>query len=141
VTALENVLAALEIANKRIDELEKYNLDLASESFNKSNMIDYERGKNAELAAQVEVLGDKLSEVVALLAVDGMTAVQWLLDNCQEIEKLTDFEPEDCLLEVKADAGRDGFIEGVYWVTSCEFPISKTIAANQYASKIRDGKQ
>ena len=31
--------SALKIANKRIDELEKYNLDLANESHNKSNRI------------------------------------------------------------------------------------------------------
>lgn len=55
---LNNCLAALQIANKRIDELEKYNLDLANESDNKSNMIDYERSKNAELVAHIDAIKD-----------------------------------------------------------------------------------
>ena len=45
---LNNCLTALQIANKRIENLEKYNLDLANESHNKSNMIAYERSKNAD---------------------------------------------------------------------------------------------
>lgn len=54
---LNNCLAALQIANKRIDKLEKYNLDLANESHNKSNMIDYERSKNADAARAGFVAG------------------------------------------------------------------------------------
>ena len=48
IEQLNNCLAALQIANKRIDKLEKYNLDLANESHNKSNMIDYGRSKNED---------------------------------------------------------------------------------------------
>jgi DNA anti-recombination protein RmuC len=54
---LNNCLAALQIANKRIDELEKYNLDLANESHNKSNMIDHERNKNAKASRAGFVAG------------------------------------------------------------------------------------
>ena len=68
--------------------------------------------QNAALAAQVEAFGDKLSEVVALLDVDGMTAVQWLLDNCQEIESLTNMEPEQHLAEIRAQAVMDAIKNG-----------------------------
>jgi hypothetical protein len=69
--------------------------------------IDKLTAERDALAAQVDVLGDKLSEVVALLDFDGMTAVQWLLDNCQEIEQLTNLEPEECLAHVRAEAVDD----------------------------------
>ena len=64
------------------------------------------------LTAQVEALGDKLSEVVALLDVDGMTAVQWLLDNCQEIESLTNMEPQQHLAEIRADTAEKFYYMG-----------------------------
>lgn len=66
--------------------------------------IRHLESERAALAAQVQALGDKLSEVVALLDVDGMTAVQWLLDNCPEIESLTDMEPQQHLAELRAEA-------------------------------------
>jgi hypothetical protein len=70
-----------------------------------------------------------------------MTAVQWLLDNCQEIEKLTDFEPEDCLLEVKAEAGRDGFMYCANKYGNMLYSTAELAsAADQYANKIRGGE-
>jgi hypothetical protein len=88
------------------------------------------------LAAQIEILGDKLSEVAALLDVDGMTAVQWLLDNCQEIEQLTNLEPEECLAQVRAGAVRD-FIEFMYKSSDCNLCDKSLDVASQYAESIR----
>lgn len=55
---LNSALEALKIANKRIDELEKYNLDLANESHNKSSRIEQLERENVELIKQ----NDKLLE-------------------------------------------------------------------------------
>lgn len=70
---LNNCLDALQIANKRIEKLEKYNLDLANESHNKSNMIDYERSKNAESARNGFIAGYHKMHIdfVGSLAPDG----------------------------------------------------------------------
>jgi len=94
--------------------------------------------QNAALAAQVEALRYKLSEVVALLDVDGMTAVQWLLDNCPEIESLTNIEIEQHLAEIRAQA-----VESAIKAT----PTHKMVVDNrlyhsqsallQYAARIR----
>lgn len=93
------------------------------------------------LASTVEALSDKLSEVVALLDVDGMTAVQWLLDNCSEIESLIDIEPEQHLRDIRAEAGRAGFIAGLEFqrynaILQCEIQDR----ADYYADSIRQEK-
>lgn len=92
------------------------------------------RSEYDALAAQVWALRDKLSEVVALLDVDGMTAVQWLLDNCPEIESLTNIEPEQHLAEVKAEA----IHEAIEYATENygEVLISELV---EYADSIRKG--
>ncbi len=95
------------------------------------------------LAAQVEILGDKLSEVVTLLHVDGMTAVQWLLANCHEIEQLTNLEPEECLARVRAEAAKDGYIQG-----AAEYQESEDLRtdfdlhsrADKYAERVLKGE-
>lgn len=61
---LSNVLKALRIANKRIDELEKYNLDLANESHNKSSRIEQLKARIAELEHRAEEAEGKLSIVL-----------------------------------------------------------------------------
>lgn len=50
---MSNVLKALNIANKRIDQLEKYNLDLANESHNKSRAIDRANERIKELEKEL----------------------------------------------------------------------------------------
>lgn len=51
-SGMSKVLKALDIANKRIDELEKYNLDLANESHNKSLAIERANERVAELESE-----------------------------------------------------------------------------------------
>ena len=129
---LNNCLAALQIANKRIDKLEKYNLDLANESHNKSNMIDYERSKNAELVAQVANLTGVMQSMADSHLEDGETeaAEQFLI----HINKT----PAQHLRDRDAEAGRAGFLEGSNRVyKSVE---NAELAANQYAEKVRRGE-
>lgn len=55
---LSNALSALRIANKRIDELEKYNLDLANESHNKSARIEKLQQRVGELEEERDALAE-----------------------------------------------------------------------------------
>jgi hypothetical protein len=141
IDQLNNCLAALQVANKRIDKLEKYNLDLANESHNKSNMIDYERNKNAELVAMVEDLQDAAIQVCLRLDRDGVstagiaddieklqevvnkTPTQHLRDRAAEVvkewikigltpEQYQDFKVSRDGLALQAEAGRAGFVAG-----------------------------
>lgn len=93
------------------------------------------------LAAQVEVLGDKLSEVVALLDVDGMTAVQWLLDNCQEIESLTNMGPQQHLAEIRAQAVEYAADQLANLITAPPgLHSSAVVKLNRIADSIRRGE-
>lgn len=92
----------MEYMESKMQDCIEAGISAAEECYNRIAELEAERDA---LVAQVEALGDKLSEVVTLLDVDGMTAVQWLLDNCQEIEVLTDIEPQQHLAEIRAKAG------------------------------------
>ena len=126
-------------------ELTKEMLEIATVKANHAQLlVMYEAIKSERdaLAVQVEALRDKLSEVVALLDVDGMTAVQWLLDNCPEIESLTNIEPEQHLAEIRAQAGRAGFVAG-YMLCNDGSPLIKHNYkgfADKYAETIRQGE-
>lgn len=101
-----------------------------------NQVVDLQNERDA-LAAQVEALRDKLSEVVALLDVDGMTAVQWLLDNCPEIESLINIEPEQHLAEIRAQAVID-----FHHAWSQQTKVNSLAQfANQYADSIRQEKR
>lgn len=63
---MSRVLKALEIANKRIDELEKYNLDLANESHNKALAIDRLKKRFDELDARIRKAMPELKEARSL---------------------------------------------------------------------------
>lgn len=134
-----NEIAELEHLCDKYKEL--YEASMLSEATAKQYAEEVDK-QNKELAAQVEALGDKLSEVVALLDVDGMTAVQWLLDNCPEIESLTNIEPEQHLAEIRAQAGRAGYITGaIEWTfsqTELAFQIER--ASELYADNIKEGE-
>lgn len=111
------------------NELEQLQYEFAQQG----DYIRHLESERAALAAQVQALGDKLSEVVALLDVDGMTAVQWLLDNCPEIESLTDMEPQHHLRELRAEA--------VLYAVKFFAPALdiETESLEWYAAKVRQG--
>lgn len=59
---MPKVLKALDIANKRIDELEKYNLDLANESHNKSLAIERANKRVKELESAIATAIDAFNK-------------------------------------------------------------------------------
>ena len=124
--------AKLHLERSRADDLRKIE-KLTAER-------DNALAQNAELVAQVEALGDKLSEVVSLLDVDGMTAVQWLLDNCQDIESLLEFEPEQHLRERDAEV-LSKFIEFMHKSSDCQLCEKSLEIASQYAERVKAGEK
>jgi predicted nucleic acid-binding Zn-ribbon protein len=140
---LNNCLAALQIANKRIDELEKYNLDLANESHNKSNMIDYERGKNAELVAQVDDLQDAAISVCMRLDGDGVST-SGIADDIEKLQEVVNKTPTQHLRDHDAEVGRAGFIAGFEKCIkdhNIVFIASNYIGHSEnYAEKVRRGE-
>lgn len=51
------------------------------------------------------------------------------------------FATAECLAEIKAEAGRSGFIACAEWVGDSEYEIDKMLkAADEYAAKIRNGE-
>lgn len=115
---LSNALRALRIANKRIDELEKYNLDLANESHNKT--------------ARIEQLQQRVGELE--LKYEGKNLV-WF-----EREEVGALDPEQTgfvsLAEVRANQAAESFMAGQ---NSCGVDPSWS-EAQQHANKIRNGK-
>jgi len=126
---LNNALEAFNLATKRIDKLEKYNLDLASESFNKGCMIDIERSKNSELLAQVELL-----RIAALNAVQSMSGGKAKAD----LRDAYDTTPAACLARVRADAVSE-FIQFMYSSSDCQLCEKSLNTASEYAERIKQG--
>ena len=96
------------------------------------------------LAAQVEVLQSWLRQVAELINLDGGTAIDWLIDTHQEMLSAAKSTPAACLAQVRAEAGRAGFVAGAEWWAKCELEdtlhLDEQSAANQYAESIRQGE-
>jgi hypothetical protein len=105
--------------------------------------IEKLKSKNQSLAAQVEVLQSWLRQVAELINLDGGTAIDWLIDTHQEMLSATLSTPAACLAQVRAEAGRAGFVAGAEWWAKCELEdtlhLDEQSAANQYAESIRQG--
>ena len=140
IDQLNNCLAALQVANKRIDKLEKYNLDLANESHNKSNMIDYERNKNAELVAMVEDLQDAAIQVCLRLDRDGVSTAG-IADDIEKLQEVVNKTPTQHLRDRDAEVGRAGFVAGSQWINDeDDGRHTVTEASDEYAEKVRRGE-
>lgn len=98
-----------------------------------------------ELAAQVEVLSTWLKVCASLVNQDAGTAVDWLIENHADMESAAESAPAACLAQVRAEAGRKGFIAGYHkmhieLVGSTAPSGSAEHAASQYANRIRQEK-
>lgn len=99
--------------------------------------------QNAELAAAVVVLSSKLKEVAALVDGDGFSAVQWILDNHADIGQLAIAPPQQHLRDVRAEAGRAGYLIGIQdWryaeLKHQNFNIERS--ADNYAERVKAGE-
>lgn len=90
---LTNVFKALKIANKRIDHIEKYNLDLANESHNKSMIIKKQQEQIESLNAQI---ASPMQPIVNYRFKENKI-VSYCLDNETNMNELAmiDFTQED----------------------------------------------
>lgn len=115
------------------------------------NYVDGLELKIKELAAERDAA---LAQNVELVAQVGrmqsfirMAAEKW--KDCQELEptflnllRVANDQPEEALRQIQADAGRKGYLQGIYdWrmaeVNYKDFDI--TFSATEYADKVRKG--
>lgn len=97
--------------------------------------IDELEEKNAALAAQVEALRSAALDAISFMP--GGEAKAALRDAYDAI-------PQHHLRQVRADAGRDGFIEGFRYDDEIHFngaPSDIKIAADKYHASILAGKE
>lgn len=156
---LSNALSALRIANKRIDELEKYNLDLANESHNKSARIERLKQRVGELelqvratallqdetAAQNESLGEALHQALIHWSAMGVKDEDGLAyDEC---EKRLNQSPKTSLAE--HDYRDGGAAQKAFWEGFESGAINGAVNIRsrweeyksvQYAKRVKDGE-
>lgn len=102
--------------------------------------IEKLKEQNAALAAQVSTLLDELNaSVIAILARNPSDEIHAIACSMAESAKAN---PQQILAEVKAQAGRDGFIAG-YMLCNDGSPLLKHNyegMADKYADSIRRGE-
>ncbi|MBJ2129115.1 hypothetical protein JC525_09210 [Alteromonas sp. IB21] len=87
---MSKVLKALDIANKRIDELEKYNLDLANESHNKSLAIERANKRVKELEIKSQILLIENDFMRGFILDDYSVNPIWLDEQLEQLRKEQD---------------------------------------------------
>lgn len=99
------------------------------------------------LAAQVEALKLPLKALLETplgfggsLQADGQFAYRVRESVFKKAEDAINATPQQHLAELRAEAGRAGFVAGANWVESDELPLSKDVAAKLYAEQIRKGE-
>lgn len=92
-----------------------------------------------ELQAQVEVLQSWLRQAAELVNLDGGTAIDWLIDNHQAMLSATKEIPSACLAQVRAEAGRAGFVAGYEAGHTYRFANIGDDLADEYADQVRQG--
>ncbi len=96
-----------------------------------------------ELQAQVEVLQDAAIKICLRLDADGVSTYG-IADDVESLQEVVNKTPATCLAQVKAEAGRAGFIAGYHkmhieFVGSIAPAGSAEHAADQYAERIKQG--
>ena len=99
------------------------------------------------LAAQVEALRDAAADAANALGflshhLSGRVGEAALLDMAEKADAVSEAlseTPQQCLADIKAEAGRAGFIACAEWVGDSEYENDKMLkAADEYAAKIRN---
>lgn len=93
------------------------------------------------LAASTWAMASKLKEVCELVNTDAGSAIQWILDNHAEVGQLALATPQQHLREIRAEAGRVGFVVGCEYARDyfCSDADKKWFEDN-YADKIGWGE-
>ena len=99
--------------------------------------------ENEALAAQIETL-KSLFPLDCLVGCDGM--LNYPIKKYNNVVDAFNLAPQQCLAEIKAEAGRAGFIAGYHkmhieFVGSLASSEGAEFAANQYAAKVQQGEK
>lgn len=103
------------------------------------DLVSYVRSDRQEMAAQLHVLNTAAKFILnAKVPLAKRKAYAALADAVNKT-------PQQHLAEIRAQAGRDGFVEGAKWWAQCEIDdtlhLDESEAANQYADSIRQDKK
>lgn len=96
-----------------------------------------------ELAATVGAMANKLKEVNGLVNTDAGSAIQWILDNHAEVSQLALATPQQHLRDVRAEAGRAGYLKGADDWKSFDQVFDSEIksSADKYAESVKAGEK
>lgn len=96
--------------------------------------------QNAELVAQVETLKQCIKDWCGTLRYQSVAGSYVQFSEKQQAA--INSTPTQCLRDVKAEAGRDGFVAGylraIHWPTSCD-ENHAGYNADQYAARVKAG--
>lgn len=102
------------------------------------NMFAGVRQQRDALAAQVELMRSAL-ELARISVRTCYKQDEAPFSGLSTVERVIKPSPQQFLAEIKAEAGRDGFIACAEWVGDSEYENDKMLkAADQYAAKIRN---
>ena len=99
------------------------------------DLIDAEQ-RISELEAQVEQLRDSMEDLMAFQVKHLDVWHNLPYDRCSALLKAT---PAQCLAEIKAQAGRDGFVECYFALRRAEYGdvFDLVKSADEYANQLR----
>ena len=109
-------------------------------------LVDIVTAERDALVAQVEVLSKLHSDLTNADMVFEDDVHSGYLITTEQIDEMEHLlaTPAACLAQVRAEAGRAGFVAGAEWWAKCELEdtlhLDEQSAANQYAESIRQGE-
>ena len=111
-----------------------------------SDMVNILKSERDALAAQVESLRKVANDAIHFASIRKGKVCADPMFVMQQLQNRIDATPQQCLRDVKAEAGRKGFITGACKWVAAVHPIYAEDAkpdieadADQYAAKVRQG--
>ncbi len=95
--------------------------------------------ENEALSAKLKLMRSALE--LSLISVKTCYKQHWApFSDLSTVEEAIKLSPQQCLAEIKAEAGRAGFIACAEWVGDSEYENDKMLkAADECAAKMRQG--
>ena len=132
------------MAIKRYDAESHVGVEYNGTSFSVAEMVESEEGgyvhyqdyqqlelKNTELMAQVDLANKKIKSCMGL---------RWSSDIKEKLKEITDATPTQCLNQIKAEAGRAGYIAGYEGGHMYRFANLADELADEYSESIAKGE-
>lgn len=127
----------IQLLEKQVAELELQNDALSQKLRAAQHEVE-------ALAASAWAMASKLKEVCKLVNTDAGSSVQWILDNHAEVGQLALATPQQHMRDVRAEAGRAGFVAG-YSKGWNDFDdvngFRREPLADQYAERVKAGEK